>query len=148
MEIICVSEKDSNYLEQIIDLEKEVFGENGAIDYWNLKPIVKYGKVYAIVEEKEILACAELLKSWETNEVYLYGLAVKKKCFGKGFGKILLKEILNIVSKEGIEKIKLTVAAENMVAIKLYEKFGFKKVSVLENEYGYGIHRILYEKRL
>ena len=148
MEIRNISEKDSAYLEQIIELEKEVFGENGAIDYWNLKPIVKYGKVYAVVEKNEILACAELMKSWDSNEVYLYGLAVKKAHFGKGLGRLLLNEILGILLKEGIKKIKLTVAEENFIAKKLYENCGFKKINVLENEYGLGIHRILYEKLL
>ena len=39
------------------------------------------------------------------------------------------------------------LASDNIKAIKLYEKFGFKKIDFLEDEYGNGIHREFYEKK-
>ena len=52
-----------------------------------------------------------------------------------------------VISKENISKIQLTVSSDNVKAIKLYEKFGFKKIDFLEDEYGNGIHREFYEKK-
>lgn len=148
MEVILINENDKNYIEQIIELEKEVFGINGAIDLWNLKPYIKYGKVYALTERNQVLACSEIVKDWQGKNVYLYGFAVKKNETGRGLGKYFLEKIIEIFRKENIVKIELTVSPENDIAIKLYEKFGFKKIKFLENEYGEKNHRFLYEKTL
>lgn len=147
MEIVLINKDNKEYMQQIIALESEVFGKNGAIDNWNLKPIVKYGRVYGLIDNKELVACVELIRSWDTEIVYLYGLAVKPSNFGRGLGSRLLSEILELISKESISKIQLTVASDNVKAIKLYEKFGFKKINFLEDEYGNGIHREFYEKK-
>lgn len=147
MEIVLINKDNNEYMKQIIELEAEVFGVNGAIDNWNLKPIVKYGRVYGLIDNNKLLACVELIRSWDTDMVYLYGLAVKTGESRKGLGSKLLREVLEIVSKEKISKIQLTVSPENIGAVKLYEKFGFKKIDFLEDEYGYGIHRALYEKK-
>lgn len=147
MEMVLINKDNKDYMEQIIVLESEVFGKNGAIDNWNLKPIVKYGRVYGLIDNKELVACVELIRSWDTEIVYLYGLAVKPKKIGMGLGSRLLSEVLELISKENILKIQLTVASDNIKAIKLYEKFGFKKIDFLEDEYGNGIHREFYEKK-
>ena len=146
MEILLINKDDKEYMEQIIAIETEVFGKNGAIDKWNLKPIVKYGRVYGLINNKELLACVELIRAWDTETIYLYGLAVKQTKFGKGFGSKLLGGVLEMISKEKISKVQLTVASDNIKARKLYEKFGFKKIDFLENEYGSGVHREFYEK--
>lgn len=146
MEIICIEENNKKYIEEIIKLEEEVFGKNGAIDYWNLKPLIKYGKVYALIVENELLACAEIMKKWDGRTVYLYGLAVKKGYSGKGYGYKILEKILQDIQLEKIENIELTVSQLNLNAIKLYEKFGFKRIKFLKDEYGKNIDRILYKK--
>lgn len=146
MEFIIIEETDKDYIRQIIELEIQVFGESGAIDIWNLKPYIKYGRVYALVEDGEILACCEIIKEWNGEKAYLYGFAVKKEKNGKGIGKKFLEKILDDLKKENLKSIELTVSPENANAIKLYEKFGFEKRKFLENEYGKNIHRFLYKK--
>lgn len=148
MKIIKVDKKDLNYMEQIIELEKESLGENGAIDYWNLKPLVKYGAVYALIEKDEVIACVELIKNWEDSLVYLYGIAVKKSMIGRGYGTEILKHVLKILSFEKIEAVELTVDPQNFFAIKFYEKFEFVQKEFVKNEYGTGIDRIVYKKIL
>lgn len=147
MEIILINKENKEYMNQVIELEAEVFGRNGAIDNWNLKPIVKYGRVYGLVDNDNLLACIELIRAWDMDTIYLYGLAVKTSESGKGLGSKLLQGVLEFISKEKISNIQLTVSPDNIRAIKLYEKFGFKKIDFLEDEYGDGIHRNLYEKK-
>ena len=146
MVIKLVCETDKKYIEEILELEQEVFGLNGAIDLWNLKPYIKYGKVFVLLHEEKVIATCELLKSWDNKKVYLYGFAVKKQFSGKGVGSKFLENVINSLDNENIEAIELTVAPENLAGIKLYEKFGFERVKVLENEYGEGQDRYLYIK--
>lgn len=148
MEIREVKAENIEIIEEIIKLEKEVFGENGAIDIWNLKPYIKYGKVFVGLEEKEIIGCCELLKDWNENRIYLYGFLIKKDRTGKGMGSIFLQLILDKLKEENVEIIELTVSPKNISAIRLYEKYGFEKAQYIENEYGNGNHRFLYKKKL
>lgn len=148
MELYLLNESDENYINQIINLEAEIFGENGAVDLWNLKPLIKYGKVYVLLQEKKVLACAELTKDWNGQKAYLYGFAVKLSEQKRGFGKTFLSMVIKECIKEKINEIELTVSPENAPAIFLYEKFGFTKIKYLNDEYGKGINRYLYKKLL
>jgi len=60
----------------------------------------------------------------EDHIVWL-GICVKEGAQGKGYGRKIMEEL--VTSYEG--EIELTVDASNFRAIKLYESFGFCKVS-------------------
>ncbi|MBZ4683388.1 MAG: hypothetical protein PWP46_1885 [Fusobacteriaceae bacterium] len=143
MNFIEILPNNREYIEQIIEIEERVFGKNGGVDYWILKPIVRYGKVVAIEKDNKVLAVAELINNWENDTVYIYGFCVDIDYQFKGIGKYFLNEIIKyILSKKTINKIVLTVAKENKKAIKLYEKLGFKIEKELKDEYGNGIDRL------
>ena len=55
MKFLEIKAEDKKYIEQIIEIEKEVFGINGGVDEWILKPIIRYGKVFALVLEGEVV---------------------------------------------------------------------------------------------
>ncbi len=59
-----------------------------------------------------------------------------------GKGSLLLKELTDTVDKN----ITLEVREDNIPAIKLYEKFDFKKVAIRKNYYN-GIDGILMERK-
>lgn len=146
MELVLIEKDQNKYIEEIIELEKDVFGENGAVDYWNLKPLIKYGRVYALLNMGQIVACTELTKDWGGKKVYIYGFAVKKNEYNKGYGSILLEKVLQVLKEEGIDEVELTVDEKNIAAVKLYKKYGFIETEKLKNEYGKGIDRILLKK--
>jgi len=53
----------------------------------------------------------------------------------KGLGSQLLIMAEDELRKKGANSISLEVDIENYPAIKLYEKFGFKKMRILKNYY-------------
>jgi len=55
------------------------------------------------------------------NDVY-----VLPEFRGKGIGKKLIAKSLNRLKVEGVKAVRLTVLTKNEIAVKLYEKFGFK----------------------
>lgn len=146
--IKIVEKSDNKYIEEIIELEKKVFGENGAIDIWNLKPYVKYGRVFVYLERDKVVAVAEIMKTWQEDKVYLYGLCVGLDYRGQGIGSKFMLDIFRYLKAENIKLIELTVAPENVEAIKLYEKIGFERKEFLENEYGEDKNRYLYMKKI
>ena len=58
------------------------------------------------------------------------GVSVLKECWNKGIGSQLLLEIINFAKENSFEVIDLQVRSDNLSAIHLYEKFGFKKIGM------------------
>ncbi len=56
------------------------------------------------------------------------GISVLKEHWNKGIGSQLLNEIINFAKENSFEIIDLQVRSDNLAAIHLYEKFGFKKI--------------------
>jgi L-phenylalanine/L-methionine N-acetyltransferase len=64
---------------------------------------------------------------------YLGGVAVHPDFAGKGFGGLMLKEILAFGKARGFLRIELSTATINHKAIRLYEKMGFQREGILRN---------------
>lgn len=142
--LIEISKDDKKYIDEVLTLEEEVFGKNGGVDIWLLKPLIKYGKVLALLgENNEIEGVAEFIRAFDSKEVYIYGIAIRKSARGKGRGSLFLELIKDYMRKYEISVISLTVGRENEAAVNLYKKCGFKEEAFLENEYGTGNDRIL-----
>ena len=69
------------------------------------------------------------------------GMAVVKDEWSKGIGSIILQRLIEFAKSAGIEIIGLEVRSDNVNAIHLYEKFGFKHIGTspaffkIDNEY-------------
>ncbi|MBR6796701.1 MAG: GNAT family N-acetyltransferase [Clostridia bacterium] len=57
-----------------------------------------------------------------------FGVSVLKEYWNKGIGGQLLLEIIKFAKQNSFEVIDLQVRSDNLSAIHLYEKFGFKKI--------------------
>jgi len=66
--------------------------------------------------------------SWLTNDkrrLYLHHFGIKKEYQGKGLSKQLIEASLKFAIDCGLQ-IKIEVHKENLVALNLYKKYGFK----------------------
>ncbi len=139
------SKNDSDLLFEIVKYEDEIFGE-ASVGNWNIKPFSKYGKVFALLTEKnEIVSVIEVLSSFDREKAYLYGVSTSKRFQGKGYGKKILDYVLKYLIKIGIKTVELTADEDNIIAQNLYSQFGFKIVENLSNEYGDNVPRYLMQ---
>lgn len=67
---------------------------------------------------------------------------------GKGFGKQIMSFAEELAKKAGKEKVELVTNIKNLSAVGFYQKIGFVIVKELENYYGDGEIRYLFEKSL
>lgn len=86
----------------------------------NGKNVVGYG--FLIIREKN-----------NNNLIAELGIFVKDDYQNFGIGKIIVEGLINFAKKENIKKIFLTVRTDNLRAYNLYEKFGFKNISTINN---------------
>lgn len=62
---------------------------------------------------------------------YLGGVAIHPQWAGKGFGVLMMQEIIAFSLTLGFRRIELSTATTNEKAMHLYEKVGFQKEGVL-----------------
>lgn len=60
----------------------------------------------------------------EGNIIWL-GICVTEECKGQGIGTLLMEELVKIADEKQLS-LRLSVDSDNLLAIKLYKKFGFK----------------------
>lgn len=60
------------------------------------------------------------------DEYYLSKIGINPSFRGKRYGSLLMDKYLEQGAKSGLNKYRLDVFAENQIAIKCYEKYGFK----------------------
>ena len=58
---------------------------------------------------------------------------LRKRISGQGIGSMLLAEIINYAKSINLEILELEVRTDNIPAIHLYKKFGFKEYGLYEN---------------
>ncbi len=115
----------------LLKIEEELFYKdssalsNRAFSYHLNKNII----FKALIENKVV---AYILWLERKSFYRLYSIAISKEFQGMGIGKALLEYSLEILNKNIFE---LEVRVSNEKAIKLYEKFDFKKIKLLKEFY-------------
>mgnify|MGYP001954938568 CR=1 FL=1 len=86
--------------------------------------------------DNHIVTCAQLIR-YQRERIAHNGslsISVKKEYWGEGIATIVLDEIIKYAKLcKKIRNIKISVNSENIRAISLYVKFGFKKIGVHKN---------------
>ena len=121
-------------------------------DFWNfntfknelLNPNSKY--IVAKINN-EIVGFGGIWKA--VDDVHITNIVTAKKYRSQNIGSILLSNLIEMSKSEiGITSITLEVNSNNIPAIKLYEKFGFKKVGLRKKYYNNIDDAVIYTKNV
>lgn len=87
------------------------------------------------IKNKEVIGTASLQSFSKTRIQHrgTFGISVLRKYWGKGIGNQLLTEIISHARSVNLEILELEVRADNLPAIRLYKKAGFKEYGVYKN---------------
>lgn len=107
-------------------------------DFWNyniLKSELENNNSQYIVAKlgENIVGFAGIIDTLDQMEIT--NIVVRKDMRHKGIGNTLLNELIKMSIKNNKNTIFLEVNSNNLFAIKLYEKNGFKKVGLRKNYY-------------
>ena len=98
-------------------------------------------QIFLIVElNKQLIAHTNLSQKSYLNRMKHrceIGIGVLMEHWHKGIANVLMNEIVKIATEIGYEQMELVVIKSNKNAIKLYNKFGFKKQGVFKNSFKY-----------
>lgn len=149
MDLIEIKNVKSKDLKQIVNLEKKIFKKN-AFSKDLLKGLIKNNTLFLKLETgrviKKIIGFLIAIRD-ERERVNIINFLIKFKFQNRGYGSYLLQKAISEIKKmKGIKKIVLNVQISNLGAIKLYEKFKFKKnPDILEHYYQSGENAYLME---
>jgi len=100
------------------------------------KPVA-YGHL-DVTDEATIAAnCGSTEKGLKTEKTIWLGIAVSEKYLGLGLGPMMMNQLISFAKQNGVKQIKLSVDNDNIPAVKLYEKLGFK---LLEKKETFGFY--------
>ena len=122
-----LTSNDIDYIEQIFNLEKEIF-KNSAFSIEYLKTLIKNDNsfIYIYLIDNQVCGYLMVLDSIDVYEIL--AIATIEEYRNKGIAQELLDKIK-------IKDIFLEVRESNQVAINFYKKNKFKEISVRKNYY-------------
>ena len=118
---------DTDYIEQIFNLEKEIF-KNSAFNRTYLDSLIKADNsfIYTHIIDNKVCGYLMVLDSIDVYEIL--AIATIEEYRNKGIAQELLDKIKT-------KDIFLEVRESNQVAINFYKKNKFKEISVRKNYY-------------
>ena len=110
-------------------------------DFWNYNilkeelesPISKY--IIAKTNDGEIIGFAGIKIIVDTADIM--NIVVKKSWRNQGVGNLLLSNLISLCKNSNLSSLSLEVNEDNLPAIYLYEKVGFKKIGLRKNYYNW-----------
>ena len=118
---------DVDYIEQIFNLEKEIF-KNSAFNRTYLDSLIKADNsfIYTYIIDNKVCGYLMVLDSIDVYEIL--AIATIEKYRNKGIAQELLDKIKT-------KDIFLEVRESNQIAISFYKKNDFKEISIRKNYY-------------
>ena len=104
-----------------------------------------YLKIITYMENDKIIAFLLYSLIYDRIEIEQFEVSIEKR--RKGIGNKLIKYLIEKYENTNIKNITLEVKEDNIAAINLYQKSGFKKIAIREKYYD-GVNGILMEKTL
>ena len=125
--IIKLTSNDINYIEQIFNLEKEIF-KSSAFNKSYLDTLIKGNNsfIYVYLIDDKVCGYLMILDSIDVYEIL--SIATIEKYRNKGIAQELLDKIKT-------KDIFLEVRESNQTAINFYKKNNFKEISIRKNYY-------------
>ena len=122
-----LTSNDIDYIEQIFNLEKEIF-KNSAFNIDYLKTLIKNDSsfIYIYLIDNQVCGYLMVLDSIDVYEIL--AIATVEEYRNKGIAQELLAKIR-------IKNIFLEVRESNQTAINFYKKNKFKEISIRKNYY-------------
>ncbi len=137
-----LEEKDIKKVEQL-----ELSTINSSLGFDMLKSSINDEfKYFYVYEENDILGYISTIFDGLTVEILNF--CVDSNYQNKKIGTKLLSYIINYFFKNGAKSFILEVRNNNLRAIHIYEKFGFKKIHVRKNYYANGDDALILEKKM
>ena len=126
--------KKMNLEESISNILTSDFDDFWSYDVFASELCSENSSYFVAIRENKIIGFAGFKVICDEAEIM--NIVVRKSSRGTGIGSLLLEHLLFEAHSKALNTVNLEVDSNNSVAIKLYEKFGFRKVGFRKGYYG------------
>jgi len=137
-------------LGKLYEIEKQCFGQEAFTKQQLIYLLTEYnaiGLAARVNSEIAGFAIARVDIGRNTSFGHILTVDIAPAYRRKGIAQKLLQEIETIFREKGIKECRLEVREDNVAALNLYQKLGYKKVGKLEKYYGEA-HGLYLQKTL
>jgi len=140
---------DPDLIAKVIEIDLTTFSEPTWSRY-TAGLMLRHGRTFLLMEGELIVGTCQVIRSWDRpSEAVLFSMAIRPGYRNRGVGTLFLNGVLEALRNTGARSVVLEVDPTNRPAMKVYtEKFGFRRVAELADEYGPGQHRVQMRKLL
>ncbi|MDL2310433.1 ribosomal protein S18-alanine N-acetyltransferase [Peptostreptococcaceae bacterium OttesenSCG-928-C18] len=131
--MINIRKMNKEDLVKISEIEKKIFDNPWSYDSF-LEILKNKFNHYFLLEKNDVII-GYFGMQIIFDECQIHNIGILEEQRGKGYGNIIFDYIISYCKNNGILNITLEVRESNVSAIKLYEKYGFKKASTIINYY-------------
>ena len=137
---ILINEMTLSYLLQIKDILSIEFDNFWTYTIFENELKNPNSKYFVALLDNEIVGFAGICKA--VDDIHITNIVTKITKRHMGIASKLLENLINIAKNEKLN-LTLEVKQSNINAIKLYEKYNFKKVGLRKNYYGQNENAII-----
>jgi ribosomal-protein-alanine acetyltransferase len=147
---VKIEDTSIRFLGKLYEIEKQCFGQEAFTKQQLTYLLTAYnatGLAARVNSEIAGFAIAQVDIGRNTSFGHILTVDIAPAYRRKGIAQKLLQEIETIFREKGIKECRLEVREDNVAALNLYQKLGYKKVGKLEKYYGEA-HGLYLQKTL
>ncbi|RUO18361.1 GNAT family N-acetyltransferase [Aliidiomarina haloalkalitolerans] len=134
-----ISPAQTSDIPKLAQLEYHDYQEEGYPNTFFWQALAQWPSLFLVCKEASnsdapVFGYALAAPAEQPQQVWIMSLLVAQAGRGKGIGRKLMDELLAALSRHGYHEALLTVAPNNLAAVKLYQSLGFE-VTALKKDY-------------
>lgn len=135
-------------IDAALAIEQELFPDAWAVEtFWAELARVPETRHYLVADDDgAVVGYAGLMTVGRQADVQTVAVAADQQ--GHGHGATLLRTIIDEATRRGCTEVLLEVRVDNEVALHLYEKTGFERISVRRGYYPGGVDGLVMRLRI
>jgi len=143
------------HLKEIYAIEKTSFDANIIIRKKDIKLALNDNEIFILTVKSPIFIQSnpEIVIGYcwiirKRRYTYIQSVAISEAHRGKGYGRIIVENVLDFINTMKYKYARLHVREDNIAARKLYESLGFANLKLLKHYYDHNKHGFLMEKEI
>lgn len=141
MEKTLINKMSISHLEEIKDILSTEFDDFWTYSVFKSELENPNSKYFVAIRNDEIVGFAGIWKA--IDDMHITNIVTKISKRHLGIASMLLEKLIEVSKEENVNSLTLEVNENNTYAIKLYEKYNFKKIGLRKNYYAQNENAII-----
>ncbi len=141
MEKALINEMSISHLEEIKDILSTEFDDFWTYSVFKSELENPNSQYFVAIRNDEIVGFAGIWKA--IDDMHITNIVTKISKRHLGIASMLLEKLIEVSKEENVNSLTLEVNENNTYAIKLYEKYNFKKIGLRKNYYAQNENAII-----